>query len=174
MKNKSQVFETFKNNGGEYTSKAFINYCSTHVITRQLTIPYTPEQNSRAERINCNIVEGTIALLQQSGLPMKLWQEALLYVVDTKNLSPHSALDHRIPDAVWYGKLINTANLRAFGCRTWHTTPQHKRSKLEPKAKLFIFVGFNNKSKAWTLYDPTTTLFFLSRNIKFDEKVFPA
>ncbi|SGZ28499.1 BQ5605_C027g10355 [Microbotryum silenes-dioicae] len=151
LKNKSQVFETFKSwhamierstglqlrtlrtdNGGEYTSKAFINYCSTHGITRQLTIPYTPEQNGRAERLNRTIVEGTITLLQQSGLPMKLWQEALLYVVDTKNLSPHSALDHKILDAVWYGKPINMANLRAFGCRAWHTTPQHKRSKLKP------------------------------------------
>ncbi|SGZ33236.1 BQ5605_C041g11947 [Microbotryum silenes-dioicae] len=54
-------------------------------------------------------------------------------------------------------------------------TPTSARpSKLEPKAKPFIFVGFNNKSKAWTLYDPTTTSFFLSRDIKFDEQVFPA
>ncbi|SCZ94933.1 BZ3500_MvSof-1268-A1-R1_Chr11-3g03489 [Microbotryum saponariae] len=64
LRNKSQVFDTFQrwhamierstglklrtlrtDNGGEYTSKAFIEYCSHHGITRQLTIPYTPEQN---------------------------------------------------------------------------------------------------------------------------------
>ncbi|SGY53875.1 BQ5605_C006g03812 [Microbotryum silenes-dioicae] len=136
LKNKSQVFETLK---------------SWHtMIERSTGLPLrTLQTDNGAERLNHTIVEGTIALLQQSGLPMKLWQEALLYVVDTKNLSPHSALDHKIPDA-------------------------HKRSKLEPKAKPFIFVGFNNKSKAWTLYDPTMTLFFLSRDIQFDEQVFPA
>ncbi|SCZ99919.1 BZ3501_MvSof-1269-A2-R1_C27g00004 [Microbotryum saponariae] len=55
---------------------------------------------------------------------MTLWREALRYVVDTKNLSPHSAIDHKIPDTIWYGKPPSTANLRAFGCRAWHTTWQ--------------------------------------------------
>ncbi|SDA04126.1 BZ3500_MvSof-1268-A1-R1_C045g00141 [Microbotryum saponariae] len=173
LRNKSQVFDTFQrwhamierstglklrtlrtDNGGEYTSKAFIEYCSLHGITRQLTIPYTPEQNGRAERTNRTI--------------------ALRYVVDTKNLSPHSAIDHKIPDTIWYGKPPSTANLRAFGCRAWHTTPRHKRAKLDPKAKPFIFVGIENKTKAWTLYDPETTLFFQSRDVRFDENVFPA
>ncbi|SDA04121.1 BZ3500_MvSof-1268-A1-R1_C045g00138 [Microbotryum saponariae] len=120
-------------------------YCSHHGITRQLTIPYTPEQNGRAERTNRTIIEGTIALLQHSGLPMTLWREAL-----------------------------RTANLRAFGCRAWHTTPQHKRAKLDPKAKPFIFVGIENKTKAWTLYDPETISFFQSCDVRFDENIFPA
>ncbi|SCZ94934.1 BZ3500_MvSof-1268-A1-R1_Chr11-3g03490 [Microbotryum saponariae] len=149
-------------------------YCSHHGITRQLTIPYTPEQNGRAERTNRTIIEGTIALLQHSGLPMTLWREALRYVVDTKNLSPHSAIDHKIPDTIWYGKPPSTANLRAFGCRAWHTTPQHKRAKLDPKAKPFIFVGIENKTKAWTLYDPETISFFQSCDVRFDENIFPA
>ncbi|SCZ95550.1 BZ3500_MvSof-1268-A1-R1_C050g00199 [Microbotryum saponariae] len=168
LRNKSQVFDTFQR------WHAMIERSTGLKLRTQLTIPYTPEQNGRAERTNRTIVEGTIALLQHSGLPMTLWREALRYVVDTKNLSPHSAIDHKIPDTIWYGKPPSTANLRAFGCRAWHTTPRHKRAKLDPKAKPFIFVGIENKTKAWTLYDPETTSFFQSRDVRFDENVFPA
>ena len=39
-------------NGGEYTSKEFDGYYTQEGIRRQLTVPYTPEQNGVAERKN--------------------------------------------------------------------------------------------------------------------------
>ena len=43
-------------NGGEYTSKEFDGFCRQEGIRRQLTIPYTPEQNGIAERKNKSII----------------------------------------------------------------------------------------------------------------------
>jgi transposase InsO family protein len=37
-------------NGGEYTSKEFVNYCKDVRIKRELTTPYNPQQNGVAER----------------------------------------------------------------------------------------------------------------------------
>jgi transposase InsO family protein len=37
------------NNGGEYTSKEFMNFCKDVGTKRELTTPYNPQQNSVAE-----------------------------------------------------------------------------------------------------------------------------
>lgn len=71
LKDKSKTFEAFKefkqeaenesrlkikilrsNNGGEYNSKEFNQYCKQHGIKRQFSTPYTPQQNRVAERMN--------------------------------------------------------------------------------------------------------------------------
>ena len=44
-------------NGGEYTSRAFDEYCRQEGIKRSLTVPYTPQQNGVAERKNRSIVK---------------------------------------------------------------------------------------------------------------------
>ena len=50
-------------NRGEYTSKEFDGYCRPEGIKRQLTVPYTPEQNGVAERKNRSIVGVARAML---------------------------------------------------------------------------------------------------------------
>ena len=39
-------------NGGEYVSKLFQDFCDTKGIKRELTVPYTPPQNGVAEQMN--------------------------------------------------------------------------------------------------------------------------
>jgi transposase InsO family protein len=75
MKTKGQVFSQFQDfkalmenqtrkkirvlrldNGDEYTSKEFMNFCVGEGIRRELTIPYNPQQNGVAERKNRAIV----------------------------------------------------------------------------------------------------------------------
>ncbi|SDA04194.1 BZ3500_MvSof-1268-A1-R1_C121g00660 [Microbotryum saponariae] len=55
-------------NGGEYRSNAFTEFCKSKGIRRQYSIPYTPQQNGRAERVNLSIVEGVLALLADAPL----------------------------------------------------------------------------------------------------------
>jgi transposase InsO family protein len=43
-------------NGGEYTSKEFGNFCKYVEIKRELTTPYNPQQNGVAERNNRTIM----------------------------------------------------------------------------------------------------------------------
>jgi transposase InsO family protein len=76
LKNKSEDFENFKiykkmvenemdsrikcliyNNGGEFTSKEFMDYCSSHGIKIQFFIARTPEQNGVVERKNRAVQE---------------------------------------------------------------------------------------------------------------------
>ena len=50
-------------NGGEYTSHAFDGFCRQEGIRRQLTVPYTPQQNGLAKRKKCAIVGATRVML---------------------------------------------------------------------------------------------------------------
>ena len=71
LKSKDEVFGKFKefkalgdniserkimtlrsDNGGEYTSNEFGNFCKDAGIKRELTTPYNPQQNGVAERKN--------------------------------------------------------------------------------------------------------------------------
>ena len=68
-------------NRGEYTSKEFDEYCRQEGIRRQLTVPYTPEQNGVAERKNRSIVGVARAMLHDQSLPFFLWAKACSTVV---------------------------------------------------------------------------------------------
>ena len=50
-------------NGGEYTSNEFMEYCSTEGIKKEHTLPHTPQQNGVAERKNKTMVGAAKAML---------------------------------------------------------------------------------------------------------------
>jgi transposase InsO family protein len=68
-------------NGGEYTSYAFKKFCTKAGIKRELTVPYTPQQNGVSERKNRAIVGAAKAMLHDQDLPKFLWAKACNTVV---------------------------------------------------------------------------------------------
>ena len=91
LKAKSEVFERFRefktlvenqtgkkirvlraDNGGEYTSNEFMEYCSAEGIKKEHTMPHTPQQNGVAERKNKTMVGATKAMLFDQVLPLFL------------------------------------------------------------------------------------------------------
>eukprot|EP00253_Pinus_taeda_P023866 PITA_23866 len=63
-------------NGGEYVSQEFKEFCATKGIKRELTAPHNPEQNGVAKRKNKTFVGATRQMLHDQGLPLHLWDEA--------------------------------------------------------------------------------------------------
>eukprot|EP00253_Pinus_taeda_P003291 PITA_03291 len=63
-------------NGGEYVSQEFKDFCAVEGIKRELTTPHNPQQNGVAERKNKTIVGVAQAMLHDQGLPLHLWAEA--------------------------------------------------------------------------------------------------
>jgi hypothetical protein len=72
-------------NGGEYTSKEFVNYCKDVGIKRELTTTYNPQQNGVAERKNRTIMEAVKTMIHDQDLPMCLWAEAAKTIVYVQN-----------------------------------------------------------------------------------------
>jgi transposase InsO family protein len=90
LKSKDEVFSKFRefkalienlserkikilrlDNGGEYTSKEFANFCKDAGIKRELTTPYNPQQNGVAERKNITIMEAMKIMIHDQDLPME-------------------------------------------------------------------------------------------------------
>ncbi|SGZ35017.1 BQ5605_C068g12845 [Microbotryum silenes-dioicae] len=189
---KSEVFSVFKtwlaeveletgatlkvlrtDNGGEYCSRAFTDFCKVRGTRQQYSIPRTPQQNGRAERVNRSIVEGILALLADAHLPKTFWEEAAAYFVYCKNLVQHSALDKATPNSVWQGGRTTASALHPFGCAAWLTVAPELRSKLDPKAVRVLFTGYDLASKAFRFYDTTTKKVTLGRNATFVDTEFP-
>jgi transposase InsO family protein len=63
--------------GGEYTSNAFQDFCRENGIRHQLTAAYTPQQNGIAERKNRTILDMTRSMLKEKGLSKQLWTDAI-------------------------------------------------------------------------------------------------
>ena len=80
------------NNGGEYISKEFADFCADKGIKREFIAPYTPAQNGVAERMNRTIQERLMSMLSQLDLPQSFWTEALMTVVYLINRMPNASL----------------------------------------------------------------------------------
>lgn len=133
MKNKSEVFDKFKeyynlvtnmfsckirnfrcDNGGEYISNNFKDFCKEKGVMLQYSLPYRPQQNGRAERINRTIIERARTVLLESKLLSEFWTEAVYYAVYAINRSP--TVNGIIPSELWFNKEVDYSNLRIFGC----------------------------------------------------------
>lgn len=62
-------------NGGEFISGDFKDFCSAEGIRRELIAPHNPQQNGVAEWKNKTIVGVARAMLHDQGLPLHLWVE---------------------------------------------------------------------------------------------------
>ena len=57
-------------NGGEYTSNEFMEYCSAEGIKKEHTVPHTPQQNGVAKWKNRTMVGAAKDMLFDQGLPL--------------------------------------------------------------------------------------------------------
>ena len=65
-------------NGGEFISAEFKDFCSAEGIWRELIAPHNPQQNEVAERKNRTIVGAAQAMLHDQGLPTCGLRHAIL------------------------------------------------------------------------------------------------
>jgi hypothetical protein len=57
-------------NGGEYSSRHFVDLYAQHVIRRHMTVPYNPQQNGVAERKNQAITSAARSMLHDHSLTL--------------------------------------------------------------------------------------------------------
>jgi transposase InsO family protein len=156
-------------NGKEYTSSQFNQFCEEAGIEHQLTAPYTPQQNGVSERKNRTIMEMARCLMHEKQLPTNFWAEAANTSVFLLNRLPTKAVEGKTPFEAWYGYKPSLHNLKVFGCVCFTTVPQVNRDKLDKRAEPGIFIGYSLVSKAYRVYQPQTKKIFVSRDVQFVE-----
>lgn len=165
---KLQAFRSDR--GGEFTSADFAEHCAKRGVRRQLTAPYTPQQNGVVERRNQTVVATARSMLKAKGLPGKFWGEAVSTAVYLLNRSPTKSVQGKTPFESWYGKKPAVHHLRTFGCVVHVKLNTPNMKKLDDRSKPMIFIGYERGSKAYRAYDPTTGRVHVTRDLVFDEQ----
>jgi hypothetical protein len=95
------------NNGGKYTSTAFEAKLRKHGVIHTTTAAHTLEQDGMAERLNQTLANSAVAMLIESKLPKKYWDEALLTAAYIAARSPASGLQGRVPYQMLFCRHVN-------------------------------------------------------------------
>lgn len=159
-------------NGGEYVNENLKSVLARSGIVHETTIPYCPEMNGVAERMNRTLIERARSMLQDSGLGLRYWPEAVGTAIYLKNRSPTAAVRDAVPESKFTGNAVDVSNLKVFGCASYVLVPKKFRKKFDPKAKKLVFIGYcENGYRLLDIDNPSKVT--KSRDVVFIENEFP-
>ena len=140
MKKKSEAFENFKlymskverkhdkkikslqtENGREYVNEDFSALLDERGIER-LTIPYTPEQNGKGERLNETLLCIARCIMIEASVPSRFWPEAITHANYIRNRSVSRVIGKKAPLELLNNKELEDSDLeflKVFGCEAW-------------------------------------------------------
>ncbi|SCZ95598.1 BZ3500_MvSof-1268-A1-R1_C054g00231 [Microbotryum saponariae] len=144
-------------NGGEYCSRAFTEFCKTRGTRRQYSIPRTPQQNGRAERVNRPLSKASLPSLSTPTYPRHSGGGCSLFRLLQEPVSTR-------------GPGQGNTKLRLAGLAYGRA-----RTSLQtrPEGGSRFFTGYDLASKAFRFYDTTTQKIILGRNATFLDTEFP-
>ncbi|KAI7945705.1 hypothetical protein MJO29_012093 [Puccinia striiformis f. sp. tritici] len=167
------VINVVINGGGEFCSNEFEAWFKEKGINHQITAPYTPQQNSIAERGNRTTSEKAQALLKQANFPSSIWGEAVSTAVFYENITPMRQLKWSTPHELWFGHRFDSSRLRVFGCKAYVNIPKERRvGKFGDTAREGIFVGYQLDIPNWRVLTAGRRIEY-SHDIIFDETAYP-
>ena len=156
-------------NATEYVNKELATYLKAKGIIHQTTVPYNPEQNGAAERLNRTLMERTRAMLSDAGLPSDLWAEAVVTANYIRCRSP-AANKAKTPWELFFGNKPDVSMLRTFGATAYAYVPKEKRHKLDDRSLRGVMVGYGAHTKGYRILLEDRTI-ATSRDVIFDERV---
>ncbi|KAG2869860.1 hypothetical protein PC114_g27645 [Phytophthora cactorum] len=156
----------------EFATNSLKAFYKDEGIEQQTTVPYAHQTNGTAERAIRTIVTIGRSMLHHAKLDKRFWAEAAMTAIYVKNRLPSPKIEHKTPFEIVYKSKPSVKHMRVFGCRTYILTPKEKRLKWDPKARAGLFLGYEEVSKAYRLYDIETGQVVISRDVNFDESTF--
>jgi hypothetical protein len=157
--------------GGEY--EKLNGFFQKVGITHHVSCPHAHQQNGSAERKHRHIVEVGLALLANASMPLKFWDEAFLTATFLINLLPTKVLNLETPTERLLHVTPNYDALRVFGCACWPNLRLYNKRKLAFRSKRCVFLGYSPLHKGVKCLDVSTGRIYISRDVVFDETVFP-
>jgi len=140
-----------------------------------MTAPYSPSQNSVAERMNHILEELACVMLMGVTLPEFLWELAISHAAYLRNLSYMTALPTATPYQAWHGQKPNVLHLRKFGAPVWILLQgQNVQCKMLPKSQYRAYVGMDEGAKAIKYYNAAMRNVLTLRNYHFLEPSEPS
>lgn len=163
----------YSDNGTELVNSNLSEWLGERGIIHELSSAYNPEQNGRAEASNKMVIYAARTALISSNLPKYLWAEACNACTYVLNRLPSINKPHMTRYELYFGRIPNVKNLHEFGEEAIRLTPKHQRkSKFDPVAEKYVFVGYTNRWNTYRLYDDDKKRVIIDCNVKFTNKYY--
>ncbi|GMP81639.1 hypothetical protein CsSME_00036279 [Camellia sinensis var. sinensis] len=107
-------------------------------------------------------------------VPKYLWGEAILTASYLINRMPTKVLTYKTPfDCLKTffldTRLFSDLPAKVFGCTAYVHVPSQFRSKLDPRAIKYVFLGYSSNKKGYKCFDPQNKKFHVSMDVSFVE-----
>ena len=143
------------------------------MLVRSVSCPHTHQQNGIAERKHRHIVETGLTLLAHASVPLQFWSDAFTTACFLINRLPTRVIDMQNPLERLLGETPDYTFFRVFSCACWpHLRPYNNR-KLQFRSKQCVFLGYSSLHKGYKCLHVPTNRVYISRDVVFDETVFP-
>lgn len=157
--------------GGEY--EKLHSHFQHEGISHRVSCPHSHQQNGSAERKHRHVVEVGLSLLAQASRPIRFWDEAFQTACFLINRLPSKVIQSATP----LERLLDTKPdytfLKSFGCACWPCLRPYNDRKLQFRSKRCVFIGYSSRHKGYKCLYPPTGRVYISRDVIFDENVFP-
>lgn len=115
------------------------------------------------------MMKNLVSWLHDKKLPQELWVEAIRCACHVINHLPPWTGKQKSLSEILYHEKLNVNYFRVFGSTCYVHIPKYNQTKLDPKAKKYVFVGYDSYRKGWRCMDPGTKKLVTSRDVVFDE-----
>ena len=119
--------------------------------------------------MNKTLLERIRAMLEATNLDKTFWVEAVNTACYVVNRVPSMAIELKTPMEMWTGKPVNYTNLHIFGSLVYVMYNAQETTKLDPKSRKCLFLGYADGVKGYRLWDPTAHKVIINRDVIFAE-----
>lgn len=109
------------------------------------------------------------SMLHSRNVRAKFGAEAVQTVVYVLNRTSSFTRPRTTLYEAWWGIKPSLNHLRIFGCSAFIHAEKHTRTKLQPKSRPGMFVGYSDESKAYRVWDFTKDKIVITRDIICNE-----
>ncbi|KAJ9549008.1 hypothetical protein OSB04_021551, partial [Centaurea solstitialis] len=156
-------------NAMEYKESSLIAFLRSQGTISQYSCPGTSPQNGRAERKHRHILDTIRTLLISAKCPEHFWGEAAFTAVYTINRHATPTLQNKSPYETLHGITPAYELLKVWGCACFVQLQPHEHTKLQPRSRLCLFLGYGIEHKGYHCWDPISKRLRISRNVTFWE-----
>src|SRR6266702_2634554 len=153
---------------GELVSTKVCDWCNAEGINHQLTAPYMLAHNGRAECLHRTLLRKACTMRLTCNAPAFLLDEFCSTAAYLTTLTAATANNGKTPYKLWFSRKPSLSHLKEIGCCAFvlHTPAL---SKIYQRSAPCILIRYAPHSKAYQLWDPTSSCIFNSFHISFTE-----
>lgn len=112
-------------------------------------------------------------MLHTAKVPLQYWPYAFDCANYIINKLPTPLLDYSTPYEQLLGKPPDYSSLEVFGCLCYPWLRPNAKNKLEPRSLPCVFLGYSKQHKGYRCLELSSSKFYISRHVQFDEMLFP-